>query len=220
VSTFSGFGHAIAIKSVSLATKKQTATGKRMVATSEDALKQEVFVATFCQHPNIVKLLGLTSATMPCQPDWVGNRTVLLYELCSGDLLNPPDDMELNHAVECLAGVAEGLGHMHLQQWLHCDVKPENMFFIQQAAGFIGKIADLGSALQMPVGSLHVVSSGSTTGYQAPELLLLRTKDPMYTVAADVYAFGISLWVVLTNNSPEDLVRLLKGKTPAAAEER
>jgi serine/threonine protein kinase len=92
--------------------------------------------------------------------------------------------------------VAAGLAHAHSRGIVHRDLKPANILF--DASGH-AKLADFGIATVGEEGGL--TSAGTVLGtaaYLAPE----RASGKPATTASDVYAFGVTLFRMLTGRLP------------------
>ena len=98
-------------------------------------------------------------------------------------------------AVEIIRSVCIALQYMHELDYVHRDVKLENIFLgdgeIPEA--FLG---DLGTAEQLE--SEPFTDTVGTVPYQAPELL----ENKPYGKPVDVWALGVSLYHLLTRNFP------------------
>ncbi|GBF87741.1 hypothetical protein Rsub_00452 [Raphidocelis subcapitata] len=100
--------------------------------------------------------------------------------------------------LDTAADVAKAMLHLHSLNVLHSDLKARNVMLATGAAdgrGVVAKVGDFGLSLKMDHLETHVsqVFQGTLT-HCAPEILL----DGRVSKAADVYAFGITLWELYT----------------------
>jgi len=163
---------------------------------------REITVAANLQHPHILPLYdsgeadGFLFYVMPFV-DGPSLRQKLIRE---GELPIPD-------AVRILRDVADALSYAHQQGVVHRDIKPENVMLsgrhalvadfgvaraIDESAG--GKLTETGVALGTPA-------------YMAPEQ---AAADPHTDHRADVYAFGVTAYEMLTGQPP------FTGTTPQA----
>lgn len=91
---------------------------------------------------------------------------------------------------------AQGLTFMHTRGIMHRDIKAANILL----AGGHAKVTDLGLAREgqgMPAAGMTLALG--TPAWCAPEVI---ERDRYDERAADVYAFGIMIWEVLTGSEP------------------
>ena len=82
-----------------------------------------------------------------------------------------------------------GLSHLHEQNILHGDFKPENLFVFPGTFPVI-KLGDLGSAVDLK--TRKVTHCITTPQYAAPEMLEVEfEKETSITIAADIYSAGV-----------------------------
>ena len=104
-------------------------------------------------------------------------------------------------------GLAQGLRFMHEHRILHRDVKPDNVFLDEN---WNPKLGDFGLSRKEKVsgeGDFEDVEMTHHLGtglYMAPELV--RDTVP-YNASVDVYAFGVTLYMLHTEQPPNALVR-------------
>ncbi|WP_437187381.1 protein kinase domain-containing protein [Planctomicrobium sp. SH668] len=94
-------------------------------------------------------------------------------------------------------GIADGLAAAHRVGIVHRDLKPDNVLLSHQGTP---KIADFGLAKRLHSQSA-LMASGTLAGtphFMAPEVLQGLEATP----ASDVYALGVSLFVMLTGHVP------------------
>ncbi|MEO7963602.1 MAG: protein kinase [Gemmatimonadaceae bacterium] len=166
---------------------------------SVDRFKREIAVAARLQHPHIVPLLsagetdGLPYYCMPfIEGESLRSRLVRTGELPIID------------AVRVLRDVASALAYAHGKGVVHRDIKPENILLTAQHAVVtdFGVAKALSAATESGAGSAGLTSVGialGTPAYMAPEQ---AAADPSVDHRADIYAWGIVAYEVLTGRPP------------------
>ncbi len=102
-------------------------------------------------------------------------------------------------ALSIIRQIASALDHAHVQQLLHRDVKPANIFL--QADGH-AKLADFGFARSNRLNRTQLTLAGSILGsplYMAPEQV---TADVALDIRCDLYGLGCVLFECLTGSPP------------------
>lgn len=113
--------------------------------------------------------------------------------------------------------IAQALQHLHLQGWVHGDVKPANIIVSKHGHA---TLIDLGSSMRFDE-SLFAESRPfvGSMAYVAPELL---TSTNQTHPACDIYSLGITLYQMLAGHLPfieQDAARLVEAhlrKSPPA----
>ena len=101
----------------------------------------------------------------------------------------------LESQLQAMAELAEALNYLHLNNIVHLDIKPDNLFI--QFDGTL-KLTDFGVAA---VKGKNITKPGTTVGtvwYMAPEQILAEDIGPK----TDLFAFGITLFEILTGSRP------------------
>ncbi|GAX78317.1 hypothetical protein CEUSTIGMA_g5759.t1 [Chlamydomonas eustigma] len=100
--------------------------------------------------------------------------------------------------LDTAADIARGMAHLHSSNILHSDLKALNVLLqssSEDPRGVTAKIADFGLSVKMNQLETHVSNMfHGTLSHMAPEILM----DGQQSNAADVYAFGITLWELYT----------------------
>ena len=91
--------------------------------------------------------------------------------------------------------VLDGLALAHQRGIIHRDIKPANIFFDVRGAA---KLGDFGVAHLLDLGQTQTGGLIGTLAYMAPEQI---TGAPL-TIAADLYALGVTLFEVLAGRLP------------------
>jgi pentatricopeptide repeat protein len=163
-----------------------------------ERFRLEIQLAAKLQHPHIVPLLfagenrGLLYFTMPFI-DGESLRAKLARE----------GALPLSEALRILRHIASALAYAHRQGVVHRDIKPDNVLL----AGEFALVTDFGVAKALSASTMaddgpQLTSSGMAIGtpaYMAPEQALA---DPSIDHRADIYAFGIVAYEVLTGAPP------------------
>ncbi len=162
---------------------------------SVNRFRREIQLAAALQHPHIVPLLS------------AGEADGLLYytmPLVEGESLRArlsrQGELPVTEAVRILRDVADGLSYAHDHGVTHRDIKPDNVLVSRQH----GLVMDFGvaKALSNATGPSSLTSTGlaiGTPAYMAPEQ---ATADPHTDYRADIYAFGVTAYEMLTGYPP------------------
>ena len=156
---------------------------------------REIRIVAKLQHPHILGLIdsgesdGMLYYVMPYVPG-ESLRTRLARE----------GELPVSEAVWVLREIADALAHAHTQQIIHRDIKPENVLFTSRHA----QVADFGIARAVAEAAADgpITATGIVVGspaYMAPEQ---ASSDPLMDHRADIYAFGVLAYEVLTGIPP------------------
>ena len=172
---------------------------------SVDRFKREISLAAQLQHPHIVPLLtagdagGLPYFTMP----FVKGESLRAQIAQHGEL-------PVNEAVRVLREIASALAFAHDAGVVHRDIKPDNVLL----SGGSAMVTDFGVAKAVSAsttgGASGITSLGvalGTPAYMSPEQ---ASADPMVDHRADIYAWGILAYELLTGSTP------YSGRPPSA----
>jgi len=166
---------------------------------SVDRFKREIALAARLQHPHIVPLLtageieGLPYFTMPL----IEGESLRARLARSGEF-------PIAEAVRVLREVASALAYAHRKGIVHRDIKPENILLTEDHA----VVTDFGVAKALTAATVAEGSRGGLTSvgialgtpaYMAPEQ---AAADPATDHRADLYAFGVVAYELLTGQAP------------------
>jgi serine/threonine-protein kinase len=170
---------------------------------SVERFKREIALAARLQHPHIVPLFsagdldGLPYFTMPL----VDGESLRARLARSGEL-------PLHEAVRVLREVATALAYAHEKGIVHRDIKPDNVLLSRGSA----MVTDFGVAKALSAssngehgGATSLGVALGTPAYMSPEQ---ASADPAVDHRADVYAFGVLAYELLTAHPP------FVGRTP------
>jgi serine/threonine protein kinase len=100
-----------------------------------------------------------------------------------------------------LLQMARGLNHIHLQNYVHKEIKPENILIASSGSSNVSfKISDFGLCNSVAKLSENL----ETLAHQAPEYLVLVATELLKdwgSRAADIFALGCVFFYFLTNGS-------------------
>ena len=148
--------------------------------------RREAAVLGALEHPNIVRGLG------------AGSSGYLLMEYLDGPTLkqliqsSKQGRLSLPNAMRVGIYLGSALIHMHSRGFVHLDVKPSNVVIYRGRP----VLFDLGTA--RPCSRPQLKSSIGTDFYMSPE----QCERGQVSPASDVFAFGVTLFQMLTGQLP------------------
>ena len=211
-------------------------TGKRFalkwllpqISANGDAAQRfirEAQVAGRFEHPNVVEVYDVGNE---------GDSFYMVMELLEGESLAERVDragpLSVTEVCELLIPCMRGVAEAHGAGIVHRDLKPANIFICKAARNLpeSGKVLDFGISKMSgaPGGELGegMTKSGTLIGtphYMPLEQMRGRSVDHR----ADIYAFGVVLYQVLSGNLPypadsfSDLVLMLAHDAPPPLDE-
>jgi serine/threonine-protein kinase len=160
-----------------------------------DRFIREITIAARLSHPHILPLHdsgeagGFLYYVMP----YVEGQSLREKLFRDGELPIPA-------AVRILAEVADAMAYAHHQGVVHRDIKPENVMLAERHA----MVTDFGvaKAVSEATGRQTLTTAGvalGTPAYMAPEQ---AAADPHTDHRADIYAFGVLAYELLTGRPP------------------
>lgn len=143
-------------------------------------LIHEASVMRQCAHPNILNVYGVC---------FKSNVIVMgLLKSSLFDLLdNQKEELPWNHRKQISLDIVKGLGYLHDQKIVHCDLKSGNILV---TGSNFAKICDFGSSI---VDGIKMHERKGTIPWMAPELVR-DLYNP--TFKSDIYSYGMVLWEI------------------------
>ncbi|OHB53231.1 MAG: hypothetical protein A2Y07_11225 [Planctomycetes bacterium GWF2_50_10] len=123
-------------------------------------------------------------------------EVVLTMELFEGETLEDSPGLSLIDVLLVFRMVAEGLGGMHQQGYVHCDIKPNNILLGTNGAI---KIIDLGQSCRLGTTKTRIQG---TPDYIAPEQVRKQPLDQR----TDVFNLGATMYWALTGKNIPTLI--------------
>ncbi|XP_007572953.1 serine/threonine-protein kinase Nek7 [Poecilia formosa] len=147
-------------------------------------LERECEVYNKAEHPNIVKLLGNITLTdgkwiIPLEFIFGEDLETTIFQSAKSKIQLTPSTK-----VTIISGMCEGLMHLHLNDIVHQDLKPENIMVEHTTNRAV--IIDLGLAKFFRHGLNSAIDMGNEA-YSAPEVLRWRSQRNQ---RSDVWAMG------------------------------
>ncbi|MFI1657017.1 serine/threonine-protein kinase [Streptomyces sp. NPDC020472] len=154
-----------------------------------ESARREVELGRRAGHP---RLIGLRESFVLAAPELpaVDGAIVLVMERAAGSLRELLDAgvAEADRG-RLIAGICEGLAHLHRSGWVHADLKPENVLLGRDGSV---KLSDFGLATEL-TGTHGYVPPMGTLDYLPPE----RWRAPLGELgvqvrpSADIWALGV-----------------------------
>ncbi|MFE1377887.1 serine/threonine-protein kinase [Streptomyces sp. NPDC058740] len=174
-----------------------------------EAAAREVGLGRGAAHPRLIRLLD--SFVLGAAPDpLLDGAIVLVMERAAGSLRELIDaGVTETEGAALIAGICEGLAHLHRAGWVHTDLKPENILIGRDGSV---KLSDFGFAVEL-TGTHGYTPPMGTLDYLPPE----RGEEPLgeqgvrVRQSADIWALGIVIHEVFASGASP-----FPGATPAA----
>jgi serine/threonine protein kinase len=165
------------------------ATDRRIAAS---LIEREAAVGQQVSHPHLIAILA---------SDLENARPHIAMPLLSGaplaQILEAQRRLSTSAALWMVRQVAEAATELHTSGWIHCDIKPANIFVSPTGHA---TLFDLGFALRL---GTHECAANAgirgTLAYTAPEMISASTA---VTERSDVYSLGITLFELLVGHVP------------------
>ena len=161
------------------------------MAEYESRFYEEAKAVGGLNHPNIVTVYDVGKSD---------DKPYLAMEFLEGRELNKLGGkgrpLQVAHAIDIAAQVAEGLAYAHDHGVVHRDIKPANIMVVRD--GFV-KIADFGIARMRSAERGNEI--GAVLGsprYMSPEQVLRKRADHR----SDIFSLGVVLYEMLTGSPP------------------
>ncbi|EQC42317.1 TKL protein kinase [Saprolegnia diclina VS20] len=159
-----------------------------------ETFKKEVNVMASLDSTHTVQLLGISHAEYD-QPQIVmeymdgGNLDAHIQSLATAP------EHDVGNVLPLACDIAKGLAYLHANKIIHRDLKPANVLL--SADKRVVKLGDFGISREEDVEE-SMTNGVGTTLWMAPEVM----QGGRYSVAADMYAFGVILTELETLQRP------------------
>jgi serine/threonine protein kinase len=152
-----------------------------------------------------LRALSGTSGVIRCHAAFdFGEIPCLILDFCpGGDLLDyfqtkadKKERMTPEENQTIAWALRQALEGVHAVDFVHCDIKPDNIFIANKSDVRSVVLADFGLARQIPDDGTQLKGRPGTLTYQAPELFY--SSDPEFSTPVDIWAFGILMFILFT----------------------
>lgn len=176
---------------------------KRLNMTEEEVLDalNEAILLTHLKHPNIVSVHDANVFDFP-----KGACGYFTMEFVPGGSLDRfwrsygANLVPIETTVDIMSQVCRGLAiaHAGTPPIIHRDIKPQNILVGYEADGLRARVSDFGLAKKVNPLTLLATAAG-TLQFKPPETFLKSKAD---SCAADVWALGVTLYLLMTDQFP------------------
>ncbi len=179
----------------------KTLNYEKVNETAWRRLQLEAQAIARMNHPNIIAIhnLGLHDGVLP----------FYVMDLLEGenlaDVITRTGPLSLDDALPVFIGVASGLGYAHKKGIIHRDIKPGNIFLLNEkdATGSRVKLVDFGIAKLSGVEAevQNLTTAGEIFGspyYMSPE----HCDGKRIDARSDIYSLGCTFFEILTGVPP------------------
>ncbi|XP_035467055.1 tyrosine-protein kinase receptor TYRO3 isoform X2 [Scophthalmus maximus] len=165
----------------------------------EQCLKEAAYMKDF-HHPNVIQLIGVSLHRRPGQR--LPIPMVVLPFMKHGDLHTflllsrlgeTPFDLSLQTLVQFMLDVSRGMNYLSSRNIIHRDLAARNCMLDENMNVCV---ADFGLSKKIYSGDYY--RQGSVSKLPVKWISLESLSDNVYTSQSDVWAFGVTMWEVMT----------------------
>ncbi len=179
----------------------------KRVGMTQDEIEEmlgEAILLSRIGHPNIVRVFDANVFESP-----KGICGYFTMENVSGGSLDKfwrsygATFVPIETTIDIMRQVCRGLAvaHEETPPIIHRDIKPQNILVGYEADGLRARVSDFGLAKKVNPMTLMATAAG-TLGFKPPETFSKTKAD---SCAADVWALGVTLYMMLTDKLPFDV---------------
>jgi len=165
-------------------------------STALEDMRRETLKSRRLSHPGIIRIHDLNE--FPDEPPFISMEYINGTTLAELKARQPQRLLSWDYLKPLVKQLCEALDYAHQQKVVHRDLKPGNLMVDEQG---VLKLADFGLAATAAESMTRLsrdLGSSGTPVYMSPQQM--QSQAPK--VADDVYAFGASLYELLTSKPP------------------
>ena len=169
--------------------------------------QREALSLSKMEHKGIVKVIEAFDAN---------NTSYYVMEYISGGSLNDEikqkGRLSIKRVQELIPQICQSLSYMHQKKVLHLDLKPQNIMIDGTGAPIL---IDFGISKAFDMDGnpeTTTLIGGGTDGY-APLEQSTHDNNGQFTATLDIYAFGGTLYKMLTGKQPPSAIRVLNDQS-------
>jgi eukaryotic-like serine/threonine-protein kinase len=164
-----------------------------------EQFKREIQLARRVTHPNVCRIFDLVYDPRPSGPIAFLTMELLIGVTLAG-YLEKAGSIPLDETIGMARQIAEGLDAAHRVGVIHQDFKPGNVILVDadEKGQRRAVVTDFGLAFSARAAESGAGRHGGTPAYMAPE----QIRGETVSAAADIYAFGVTLYELTTGHWP------------------
>ncbi|XP_071354695.1 tyrosine-protein kinase receptor TYRO3 isoform X2 [Trachinotus anak] len=165
----------------------------------EQCLKEAAYMKDF-HHPNVIQLIGVSLHRRPGQR--LPIPMVVLPFMKHGDLHTflllsrlgeQPFDLSLQTLIQFMLDISRGMEYLSSRNIIHRDLAARNCMLDENMTVCV---ADFGLSKKIYSGDYY--RQGSVSKLPVKWIALESLADNIYTTQSDVWAFGVTMWEIMT----------------------
>ena len=173
-------------------------SASEMEPNAHNAVEREIALMKRLRHKNLVRLFTVIEDEVQQQVhlvmQYIENGPIA--ELSRQGTCTP---LPVDDVVHYMVQVSSGLDYLHKRGILHRDVKPENILIGRDRVAYV---ADFGVSTVITDGAKGVAVTAGTIPFFSPELCSEPDAVEKFGKECDVWAFGVTLYVLLYGKLP------------------
>lgn len=158
--------------------------------TTPEHVESEINILTHLMHPNIIKIYEYFRYK---------NRLIMIFQYCQNgtlkNLIHSGFGIQRDLILPFMKQMTDALAYLHENEIAHLDIKTTNVFVDNFMRPLL---ADFGLSCHND-GVEQMNSYSGSVIYRSPEMIQQIPYDPF---KADVWALGVTFFMMVTGNSP------------------